>query len=122
MSIRTTVQASLTLLKPKVQRYVTQNLQHKRNQQKRTYDRSVHPLKPLKPNQTVRMQTLHGHNKLSVVVTGQVVKSSSDPRFYNVSADGTQYRRNRYHPLPVAKPPPQNQSADDFYYQLLHQN
>ena len=115
--LRTTAPASPTLLKPKVQRHVTQNLQHKRNKQKPTYDRSAHPLKPLKPNQTVRMQTPHGHNKLGVKV-----RSSSDPRSCVVSADGTQYRRNRCHLLPVAEPPLQNQSADDFFYQSLHQN
>ena len=115
--LRTTVPATPALLKPQVQRHVTQNLQHKRNQQKRTYDRSAHPLKPLKPNQTIRMQTPHGHNKLGVVV-----RSSGDPRSYVVSADGTQYRRNRRHLLPVAEPPPENQTADDFVFQPPHQN
>ena len=77
-------------------------------EQKRTYDRSAYPLKPLKPNQTVRMQTPHGHNKLDVVV-----RSSGDTCSYIVIADGMQYCCIRCH-LPVAEPLLQSQSADDF--------
>lgn len=110
--LRTTVPTATTLLKPKVKTHVKAQLQKKHQQQKSSYDKSAQPLRPLKPGQVVRLQTPKGHDKLGVV-TG----TSGDPRSYLVSVQGTVYRRNRRHILPVSEPPPPNNPvlADDFY-------
>ena len=64
----------------------------------------------LKPGQVVRLQSPKGHDQLGIVQ-----KHSGNPRSYIVNAQGTLYRRNRRHLLPVPEPPPQQRHLPDFY-------
>jgi len=105
--LRTTIPMSEHLLKPKVTTQVQQNIEKRRQQSKSSYDKTAHPLNPLKPGQTVRLQTPKGFNHLGVVV-----KATSDPRSYIVNVNGTEYRRNRRHILPVNEPAPKQRFAD----------
>ncbi len=113
--LRSVVPADSSLLKPKVQSDVTKNLQHKRDVQKKSYDKSARSLPPLKLNQTVRLQTPQGHSKIGVVV-----KASGDPRSYVIRVDGTEYRRNRRHIIPVNEPPPKNELNGDLPHILQY--
>lgn len=76
---------------PKNTKQVIAQHQKKRLIQKQYYDASSHPLQPLAEGQVIRMQTTKGHGYLQ---------------------DLGIYRRNRRHILPVAKPPPQVDTAD----------
>ena len=100
---RTPLHVSKALLKPVVvsTQQVSRQLRKCRLTQKRYYDKTARPLKPLKINQTVRMQTDKGHDRLAVVKN-----SLNMPRSYTVVADGREYRRNRRHLLPVNEPSP----------------
>ena len=107
--LRTAIPTSASLLKPSVNTQVTPQLEKRRKQQQTSYDKSATPLPPLKPGQVIRLQTPKGHDKLGVVVS-----SSGDPRSYIVNVNGTEYRRNRRHILPVNEPAPRHQqTADD---------
>lgn len=64
--------------------------------QKRFYDKTSKPLKPLIQGQVVRLQTDKGHTQL-----GHIHGPSKEPRRYLVEVDGVLYRRNRQHLLPV---------------------
>jgi hypothetical protein len=106
--LRTAIPTATPLLKPTVKTQVTPQLEKKRKQQQASYDRSATPLSPLKPGQVVRLQTPKGHDKLGIVVS-----SSGDPRSYIVNVNGTEYRRNRRHILPVNEPAPKYQPNVD---------
>ena len=106
--LRTAIPTSVSLLKP-VNTLVTPQLEKRRKQQQTSYGKSAMPLPPLKPGQIIRLQTPKGHDKLSVVVS-----SSGDPTSCIVNVNGTEYRRNRRHNLPVNEPAPRHQqTADD---------
>ena len=62
------------------------------------------------PGQVVRLQSSKGHDQLGIVQ-----KHSGNPRSYIVNAQGTLYRRNRRHLLPVPEPLPQQQHLPDLY-------
>ena len=111
--LRTPVPTAPSLLQPSVKTHVTPRLEQKRHQQKAAYDKTAMPLKPLNPGQVVRLQTPKGHDLLGVVVS-----SSGDPRSYLVNVNGTVYRRNRRHLLPVSEPTPV--CAPDDYLQQAH--
>ena len=81
---------------------VHSQLKKKRYQQKKYYDKSARPLVPLVPDQTVRMQTPSGYQKLAVVK-----RAAPGPRSFVVESDGREYIRNRRHLLPVNEPAPQ---------------
>ncbi|XP_038047830.1 uncharacterized protein K02A2.6-like [Patiria miniata] len=108
--LRTTIPTPTPLLKPAIYTRVTAQLRKRQQQQKSTYDKSAKPLRPLKPGQVVRLQSPKGHDQLGIVQ-----KHSRNPRSYIVNAQGTLYRRNRRHLLPVPEPPPQQQHSPDFY-------
>ena len=56
--LRTPVPTATILLKPKVQQHVQRQIQHKRHLQKASYDKSAKPLRPLSPDQVVRLKTI----------------------------------------------------------------
>jgi hypothetical protein len=99
---RTTLPTAPSLLQPKSlsHKRVHFQLRKKRKQQKEYYDKSAKPLSILKPNQTVRMQTDRGFDRLAIVK-----QTASEPRSYVVDTGNGEYRRNRRHLLPVAEPP-----------------
>ena len=98
---RTVLPISKKLLVPSPVEKVQQNLKKARGQRKRHYDKSAKPLKPLKPDQTVRIQTKSGYDRLAVVK-----REAAGPRSYVVVEDGKELVRNRKHLLPVAEPKP----------------
>lgn len=101
---RTTLPTSTKLLKPKSLNttQVSKQLKAARQQQKRYHDKSARNQRPLKPNETVRMQTDKGFQKLAVVKS-----TRKSPRSYLVTSDGADYVRNRRHLRPVNEPRPQ---------------
>ena len=77
------------------------HLYNKRIIQKRYYEKTAKPLTDLTTNQSVRLQTEKGHEKIGFV------KSPTDkPRSYIFNVQGREYRRNRQHLLPVAEKKP----------------
>ena len=76
-------------------------LYNKRIIQKRYHDKTAKPLPELSTNQTVRLQTEKGHEKL-----GFIKATAENPRSYIVNVNGKDYRRNRQHILPVAEKTP----------------
>ncbi len=80
---------------------VHRQLIKKRLQQKKYYDKSAKPLRPLSANETVRMQTSSGYKKLAVVK-----RHAKGPRSYVVESNGKEYVRNRRHLLPVKESVP----------------
>ena len=80
---------------------VQQNLYNKRLIQKKHHDKTAKPLTELITNQTVRLETDKGFNKL-----GYVKAAGDKPDSYIVQAEGRTYRRNRKHLLPVAENKP----------------
>jgi hypothetical protein len=99
------------LLNPTLIPGVSDRLKELRFQQKKCYDRSAKPLFPLKEDDTVRIQSDKGYDKLGVVQSS----SQLPPRSYNVEAEGIVYRRNRKHLLRVPENTPvnTNQSSSD---------
>ena len=91
---------SENLLQPRTVRNVQTNLYNKRVSQKNFHDKSAKPLPVLSTNQTVRVQTDSGHEKLGFV------KSEVQPRSYIVNINGKDYRRNRQHLLAVGEKKP----------------
>ena len=89
-------------LHPRVDhRHVQNALYNKRIIQKRYHDKTAKPLPELSTNQTVRLQTKKGHEKL-----GFIKATAENPRSYIVNVNGKDYRRNRQHILPVAEKTP----------------
>nr|XP_006820942.1 PREDICTED: uncharacterized protein K02A2.6-like [Saccoglossus kowalevskii] len=76
---RTSVPISKPLLNPHIKnsRKISSQLSKKRGQKKKHFDKSAKALTPLKPNQTVRLQTPNGYNRL-----GLVKHISNNPRSY----------------------------------------
>ncbi|CAI5648726.1 unnamed protein product [Oreochromis niloticus] len=109
---RTTLPVCKRLLvpSPKSNRAVKTNLLHKRHAQKKYYDKSSRPLRPLMPGEVVRIQTRHGHDSL-----GTIKEACKEPRSYIVQSGGGEYRRNCRHVLPVSEPPPQHGDSRDDY-------
>lgn len=99
---RNPIYTNKKLLKPKTMKSVPKQLKKKRFQQKLAYDKHSKPLKPLEPNQPVRIQTKKGYDK-----TGTVTKVLSQPRSYEVDTGATTIRRNRRHLIPVNETPQQ---------------
>lgn len=99
-STRNPVHTDKRLLKPKVVKPKTVKMQltKKRHQQKVSYDKSAKPLKPLNVNQTVRVQTQKGYDRL-----GTVTKILNQPRSYLVNVGNQELRRNRKYLLPVCE-------------------
>lgn len=87
---------------PRQTKIVKAQLYKKRNQQKKTYDKHARPLEPLKVNQTVRIQTPKGYDRL-----GKVTQVLQKPRSYMVQTGTTRIRRNRKHLLPIQEEIPQ---------------
>jgi len=87
---------------------VHRQLLKKRLQQKEYYDKSAKPLRPLNPDETVRMQTSSGHRKLAVVK-----RHAKGPRSYVVESNGKEYVRNRRHLLPVKESMPVDAEIED---------
>ena len=77
---------------------VQSHLYNKRIIQKRYNDKTAKPLTDLTTNQSVRLQTERGHEKI-----GFVKNPTDKPRSYIVNVQGREYRRNRQHPVPVAE-------------------
>ena len=80
--------------------------------QKRYHDKTAKQLPELSTNQTIRLQTEKGHEKI-----GFVKAATENPRPYFVNVNGKAYRRNRQHLLtvgenrPSASPPIEPASA-----------
>ena len=77
------------------------HLTKKRRTQKHYYDKTSKPLRPLEPDQVMRLQTQRGHDKVGVVK-----RRCDEPLSYVVDYEGKEYRRNRRHILPVMEPKP----------------
>ena len=82
-------------------RNIQNHLYNKRMIQKKYHDKTARPLTDLTTNQTVRLQTEKGHEKL-----GFIKSLTENPRSYIVNINGKDYRRNRQHLLPVAEKTP----------------
>ena len=102
--LRTSLPTANSLLTPKAlpNKQVAKRLKHVRQQKKKSSDKSAKPLKPLRENTVVRMQTDKGHKKLAVVKSKLEV-----PRSYVVTNNNTDYVRNRRHLLSVNEPNPE---------------
>ena len=87
---------------------MSQRIRKKRIQQKTYYDKSAKTLGTLKANQTVRMQTAKGYDRIGVVK-----KVAKEPRSYIVESDGKEYRRNRRHLLAVPERNPIKEEPDE---------
>lgn len=94
----------LLVPRPKSNTAVKTSLVHKRHAQKKCYDNSSRPLRPLVLSEVVRMQTHHGHDSLG---------TNKKSRSYIVQSGGGEYRRNRRHVLPVPEAPPQHGDSHD---------
>lgn len=114
---RTAVPVCTKLLEPtpKSSQQVSAQLLNKRLTLKHQHDKSSHPLQPLTEGQVVRMQTPKGFDQLGIVK-----EESKEPRSYIIQSNGTTYRRNRRHILPVAEQPPQLQTEDQDSYTSHH--
>ena len=66
--------------------------------QKRYHEKTAKALPELSTNQTIRLQTEKGHEKI-----GFVKAATENPRSYIVNVNGKEYRRNRQHLLPVGE-------------------
>ena len=113
---RTTLPIDEKLLFPQTLRndVVHDRLKEKRMQQKRYYDTTAKPLKPLSAGDVVRVQTDKGYDRKGTVV--QTPEQTSAPKSYIVNVNGNMIRRNRRHilktsenPPPVAEPEPVEQ-------------
>lgn len=78
---------------PKVEVHVQTALTQAR-QRRKDYDKSARPLAPLRPGQTVRMQTQRGYDRLATVIG-----TAPQPNSYQVKAGDATYVRNRRHLL-----------------------
>lgn len=101
---RTTLPIDRKLLVPSTKSHVMvrNRLAQKRHQQKRDYDKSSKPLRPLFKGEVVRLQTPQGYKKVGIIK--DICK---EPRSYLVESEGRDYRRNRRHILPVPETLPQ---------------
>ena len=61
----------------------------RRRENKVHYDKSAKTLSMLQPDDTVRMQTDRGYDKIAIIES-----RTNDPRSYIVKCNGKQYRRN----------------------------
>ena len=86
---------------PRSSAEVQKRIKQRRFQQKHYYDKTAKDLTPLQNNQTVRIQTPKGYDRLAVVRS-----PAAGPRSYIVHEDGKDYVRNRRHLLPVNEPAP----------------
>ena len=110
---RTTIPIAKKLMKPKAfsSKEISTQLQKKKDQQKRYYDKTAKDLDSLKPGQVVRLQTDKGFNRI-----GKVKGGAGGPRSYRVIVEGKELVRNRKHLLPVdeAMPSDEEESEDEF--------
>ena len=90
---------------PRDSTQVQQRIEQRRYQQKRYYDKTATHLPPLHNDQTVRIQTPKGYDRLAVVKG-----HAAGPRSYIVTEDGKDYVRNRRHLKAVNEPAPQHVS------------
>ena len=100
-------------MKPKAfsSKEISSQLQKKKDQQKRYYNKTAKDLDCLKPGKVVRLQTDKGFNRI-----GKVKGNANKPRSCRVIVEGKELVRNRKHLLPVNEPVPsdEEESEDEF--------